>query len=155
MRVRLIVRTTGWVVVLPVLKRVLPLPRLVRLMHRPPRLAARDPARESEVVALLDRLYRYGRVPRRHNCLERSLIMYRYLSELAAEPALNIALARDRSSLTGHAWVVVDDHPVAERQHVIEQLEPWVVFGPTGTVTASSATVAGFGEAPTPPARLP
>ena len=141
----LVVRTVGWAAVLPALKRIVPLRVLVRAMWRTPSVGERDAAQEARVAALLDRVYRHGRVPRRHNCLERSLIMYRYLSELNAEPTLMVALKRDAGSLRGHAWVVVDGNPVAEHPGIVEDYKPVVSFGSQGLV------VSGVAE---PPERL-
>jgi len=133
-RARLVIGMVAWTMVMPILKRLLPLRALARLMWRSPRLRERDPKREAEVVALVDALFRHGRLPRRHNCLERSLIMYRYLSSLNAAPALIVALNRDSQTIHGHAWVLVGGKPVAEDQQVMEGLETIVRFGPGGVV---------------------
>jgi hypothetical protein len=96
------------------------------------RVEGRDATRETEVVALLERLYRYGRVPRRHNCLERSLIMYRYLSELNAAPTLVVAIKRQGCGVHGHAWVVVDGRPLGEHADILDGFEPLAAFGAAG-----------------------
>jgi hypothetical protein len=142
-RFRLLVRTAGWAVVLPMLKRALTLPTLTRVMWRPPRTRERNHAQEAHVAALLDRVYRHGRVPRRHNCLERSLIMYRYLSELNADPTLMVALKREAGALRGHAWIVVDGHPVAEHPETVDGYEPVMSFGPRGALVSGAAGAPG------------
>jgi Transglutaminase-like superfamily len=93
---------------------------------------ARDRYLEAEVVALIERLYAHGRLPRRHNCLERSLIAYRYLSELNASPVLVMGLSHDAAS--GHAWVLVDDQPVGEHDPLLADLSRILAFGPGGAL---------------------
>jgi Transglutaminase-like superfamily len=132
-RLRLLVRSAAWAAVLPSLKLLFPAPRLARLMWRDPRSAGRDPALEDEVVAVVERVYAHGRIPRRHNCLERSLLAYRYLSEINAAPVLVVGLANERTA-HGHAWVLVDGEPIAEPEHVLAEMTPILSFGRRGTV---------------------
>jgi hypothetical protein len=132
-RRRLLVRSAAWAAVLPLLKRLVPAPRLARLMWRDPRSTGRDPALENEVVAIVDRVYAHGRIPRRHNCLERSLLAYRYLSEINAAPVLVIGLAKVRPA-RGHAWVLVDGEPIAEPEHALAEMTPILSFGSGGAV---------------------
>jgi Transglutaminase-like superfamily len=102
-------------------------------MWRDPRSIVRDPALEDEVVAVVERVYAHGRIPRRHNCLERSLLAYRYLSEINAAPVLVVGLASERPA-RGHAWVLVDGQPVAESEHALAEMTPILAFGPGGAV---------------------
>jgi len=132
--VRLLARSAAWSAVLPLLKLLLPAPRLARLMWRDARSDARDRALEGEVVALVARVYAHGRIPRRHNCLERSLLAYRYLSELNAAPVLVVGLADERRPARGHAWILVDGEPIAEPEHRLTEMTPILSFGPGGAV---------------------
>ena len=121
----LVGRVFGWLCVLPVLKRRLPLARLVRLMWLEPRGGARDPVQERRTIRAVARLSRaHG-----GNCLERSLVLYRYLARANADPRLVVGMARPDEYL-GHVWVTVDGQPLLETP---ESLAPYT-------------DVAGFGR---------
>ena len=120
-------RVVGWMVSLPLLKRILPLQRLVRLMWRPPRDSERDRAREERTIALVSRLTRASG----GNCLERSLILYRYLGRAGAEPRLVVGMARPDEYL-GHVWVVVDDRALLEIMETLRGYEVVATFGDEG-----------------------
>lgn len=141
-RLRLLVRSAAWAAVLPVLKRMLSTPRLAALMWREPRVSSRDAVLEHQVVTFVRRLYASGRIPRRHNCLERSLLTYRYLSELNAAPRLVIGLPDGGSRAQGHAWVAVDGLPVGETDDTLEELVPVVTFGRGGAIVADADAIA-------------
>ena len=105
---------------LPVLKRAVPLPRLVRLMA-----GRRSPGPASDAVVVttlrLARAYR-RRVPGADNCLERSLLTYRYLLEAGASPALVCGVDRSVAGVVGHAWVTPRrpaDHGPARRRRAL------------------------------------
>ena len=79
----LIVRMLPWRVVLPLAKHVVSLSTLVSVMELPRRSLERRPIREKRVASLAHRVSGLGtRSP--GNCLERSLLAYRYLSEVSA-----------------------------------------------------------------------
>jgi hypothetical protein len=104
-------RMTGWALALPFLKHAMPLPRLARLMWRNGRGSVT--ASETERVARLARMAtRLRPLPGRDNCLERSLIAYRYLSALDADPRLVVAARSADGDLDGHVWVTVRGTPV-------------------------------------------
>ena len=121
----LLARMSGWAVVLPALKFVLPLPRLVRLVT-PARPAQRDRAREQRVTRLAARLYRTPRLGR-DNCLERSLVTYRYLRRTGSEPTLVVGM-RAEDELRGHVWVTVDGHPVHDTTEFLAGFVPLMSF---------------------------
>ena len=86
----LIARMMPWRVVLPVAKRVIPLSTLVSVMELPRRFLKRRPLREKRVASLAHRVSGLGaRSPA--NCLERSLLAYRFLSEMGAGPRLALS----------------------------------------------------------------
>lgn len=80
---------------------------------------------------MVQRVYAQGRLPRRHNCLERSLLMYRFLAELRADPVLVVGLT-NAGRTRGHAWVLVDGIPVGEREETLEEMTPVLAFGAGG-----------------------
>ena len=70
------------------------------------------------------------------NCLERSLVLYRLLSEAHAEPSLVLGVSRRQDRVVGHAWVEVAGEPFRDKE--ARAFQPVVVFGQGGC--ARSAT---------------
>ncbi|MGH2838282.1 MAG: lasso peptide biosynthesis B2 protein [Thermoleophilaceae bacterium] len=134
-------RMAGWRLVLPVLKRALPLSRLVRLMWSQRHPRPRDPAREERIKTLAEALGGPRRNPRLDNCLERSLVSYRYLARAGAEPELVVGVSRDQP-VRGHAWVRLDGEPVRD---AVEEFEEITAFGRAGAHATTQP----------PPDRLP
>ncbi len=87
-------RTVAWIATLPLLKRVVPFKRLVRLMWLNGNGRARQRAREQHVVTLVRRITRQSG----GNCLERSLILYRFLSRINTDPQLVVGMGGTTSS---------------------------------------------------------
>ena len=133
----LLARMVGWSFVLPVAKRMLPLPRLVRLMCSRPRSSQRDPGREATITSLVAWVFKTRPPGSRDNCLERSLVAYRYLSRAGLGPSLVIGIAKAPSVTHGHVWVTVEGHPVHDSPEVLARFEPVVAFGSDGTLTSS------------------
>lgn len=120
----------GWSVALPLVKRLLPVARLVALMWTPGR-APRSDAHERAVVTASARLTRLR--PRlRSNCLERSLLAYRFLARAGAEPRLVMGVGTLDGAVVGHAWVTVDGEPVHETAEALSRFTPVVEFGEGG-----------------------
>jgi hypothetical protein len=117
--------------VLPWLKFAVPLPRLVALMWRPEPRRTRSAAREDQLTAMVWALYG-AQGPRWSNCLERSLLAYRYLAAAGADPRLVIAVRKEDERVLGHAWVTVDDRPVRESPGTLSDYVPMTQFGPQG-----------------------
>lgn len=126
----------GWALLLPLLKRGLALGRLVRLLAARPPAAPRprDPATEAAILRTVRRLYHPARRRPSDNCLERSLVLYRYLGQAGAAPRLVIGLAAGPPPAAGHAWVEVDGAPVGETPADLAGYRPVVAFDARGTV---------------------
>jgi hypothetical protein len=131
----LITRMAAWAAALPLLKFALPLPRLVQLLSSS-ESRQRKPARERRVSELAQLLYRSHRTSLADNCLERSLVTYRYLGRLGARPSLTVAVGKDGDSVIGHVWVSVDGAPVQDSPDVLAQYVPVITFGPNGRTEA-------------------
>lgn len=127
----LALRMLAWSLVLPLLKYVVPLPLLARLMWSR-RGGEPQPWREERVAALAARIARRRPLPNRDNCLERSLLIYRFLSRLNAEPRLIAGVRRGDAGVIGHVWVTVGGEPVGESLAALEQYAPIAVFGAAG-----------------------
>jgi hypothetical protein len=136
-------RMLGWALVLPVLKFAVPLPRLVRFVWAGPRgTTPRCSEREARIVALAQRVYRPGLRPDQGRCLQRSLLLYRFLSENSAAPRLVIGVSRTAGRVEGHAWVLVDDAPVGEPPNIARAFVPVAVFGRAGALLAAASSAA-------------
>jgi Transglutaminase-like superfamily len=127
----LLIRMGAWSLVLPVLKRVLPLPTLVRLMSRTG-AEERSEERERQIVRSARRVYRLRRPG---SCLERSLLAYRYLSNTNADPRLVIGARRGDHEMLAHAWVLVDGSPLYESIASLEPFSAVVEFAPDGNIS--------------------
>ena len=112
----------GWRLVLPVLKRRLPLPRLAAMMWRGEAHPSLEPGREERIAELATVVFRSEHVERFGNCLDRSLVLYRYLSAAGSEPELLIGVRKRDDGVEGHAWVTVRGDPVQESEDVVEGL---------------------------------
>ena len=123
----LALRTLGWMCVLPVLKRIIALPRLVRLMWADPSPSGRDPEREQRAIQVVARLSRASG----GNCLERSLILYRYLSRAGADPCLVVGMTRS-DRYFGHVWVTLDGRALLETSETLRSYAQVTAFGAEG-----------------------
>ena len=102
----LALRMAAWRLVLPALKRRMPLPKLIHLMWREAPAEPAGPAREARVVDVAAMVFRSEHPYRYGNCLERSLVLCRYLSAAGSDPELLVGMRRGENELEGHAWVV-------------------------------------------------
>jgi hypothetical protein len=124
----------AWSVALPFLKRVLPLRRLVTLMWIDGE-RSRSREREAQIVRLGGFLTRL-RPSRRSNCLERSLLSYRYLSGAGAAPTIVIAVNAADVRM-GHAWATLDGTPVYDDAKLLGDFLALAEFGAQGALLRS------------------
>ena len=137
-----LLRMLPWAVALPLLKRIVPLPRLVGLAASRPRHSRPRPGREERVVELTRLLYRSRAVAGRDNCLERSLLAYRFLTKLDAQPELVIGMKKGGGEMMGHVWVLLDGQPVHETPQLLAGFVPVLVFDHEGRSSHSSPGLA-------------
>ena len=97
-----------WAALLPFLKRIMPLPRLVSVMT-PAHRRAPDERRSAVVVTLARWAYKTGAL--RDNCLERSLITYRYLPAGNDDSRLVLGVRKGDDGPPGHAWLTCAASP--------------------------------------------
>ena len=143
----LVLRMAGWRLVLPLMKRRLSLPRLVRLMWRGDRARPVRPEREARIADLARVVYRSEHVSRRGNCLERSLVLYRYLSAAGADPQLVVGIRSGEAAVRGHAWIAVRGDPVEEPPRSLEGLAQVVSFRGDGSRPQSGRISEAVGAA--------
>jgi hypothetical protein len=92
-------------------------------MESEPRRTERDPALERRIARVARLIYRGRRGTFPNNCLERSLVTYRYLGRAGADPELVVAVRRGAEGVDGHVWVTVGGMSVHEEP---AELEPYV-----------------------------
>jgi hypothetical protein len=125
-------RVVAWACVLPLLKRFLPIRSLVKLAWRSPRFAP-DAEREERVITFARWACRLTRWRAGGNCLERGLIVYRFLLEDGAHPTLVVGVGHDvATNVLGHAWVLVNGEPAGESAAAVSEYVPVFAFGPDG-----------------------
>lgn len=120
-----------WAVAVPVLKRAVSLPALARLMWSSG-AGPRDLAKEHDIAQIA---WWTSRVqPRRFpdNCLERSLVTYRFLARAGARPRLVAGVGRVEGDIVGHVWVTVEDEPVHDAAESLRAYGTLVEFGDAG-----------------------
>jgi Transglutaminase-like superfamily len=130
----LLARILGWSLVLPLAKRLVPVPRLTALMRTHARSATRDPEVEETVAALTAWVFKTRPRGSRDNCLERALVTYRYLCRAGARPELVMGVARGEAGVDGHAWVTVDGRPVHDDPAALEAFRPMLRFDSDGAI---------------------
>lgn len=158
----LLARMLGWSLSLPLLKRALPLRRLVRLMQLEPRSDTRDERDEERIAALSELAFRSRPRRSRDNCLDRALVTFRYLGRAGATPTMVVGIARDSmNAIAGHVWVTVDGEPVHDSRENLAEFAVVTAFGPDGRVFSTEAAIQ-IGEPPegqtrrsTPPPAAP
>ncbi|MEO8290944.1 MAG: lasso peptide biosynthesis B2 protein [Gaiellaceae bacterium] len=125
----LFVRMLGWAAALPLLKRRLPLPRLVEaaLPHTRPDA---EPSAQT-VIALARWVYRIPGF--RDNCLEKSVLTYRYLPADGGQYRLVLGVrGSEADGPPGHAWLTIDGIPVHDSPESLADLVPIVAFDSGG-----------------------
>jgi hypothetical protein len=151
----LLARIFVWSLVLPIAKRTIPLPQLVRLMRPRGRTAQRDPEREAAIGSLTSWVFRTRPPSARDNCLERGLVAYRYLSRAGASPELVVGVAKEVHRLQGHVWVTVDGRPVHDSPSTLAPFEPIFVVRSDGTLIGTPPSSSTTLDGPQYSARVP
>jgi transglutaminase superfamily protein len=132
-------RMFGWACGLRLLKRLIPLPALVSLVRRSGAPGGNAAEPDPRVVAFARWSCRITAWPRTGNCLERGLLLYRFLGLTNARPSLVVGFERgDERSVRGHAWVVVGGRPVDEPDASLSTFETAFTFDPDGRVALSA-----------------
>ncbi len=127
--VLLFARMLGWAAALPVLKRRMPLPKLVETAV--PEARADTERRPETVIAFSRWVYRIPGF--RDNCLEKSLLTYRYLPADGGRYRLVLGVrASETEGPPGHAWLTIDGVPVHDTAESLADLVPILAFDSAG-----------------------
>ena len=122
-------RMLAWAFAIPLFKRLAPLPVTVRRLSAKWGSGRSDRTRElliGNIAALI-----YGGPAGEGRCLERALLLYRFLSANGSEPVLVAGLGREAGKWRGHAWVLVRGEPFFEMES-LEAYTPLVTFSAFG-----------------------
>lgn len=103
----------GATVIFPLALRVLPLPAVLAVCDRWPRVAPR-PHTPAQLAGRVRRWLARGRGPWTSNCLTRSLVLYAMLRQHGHQPQFMLGVSGTARSFDAHAWVAVDGVPVAD-----------------------------------------
>jgi hypothetical protein len=125
----------AWRAIMPLLRRIMPLPRLVGLMDSRPADGDSRSERQQLVADLSQRVFNVFRIE--DNCLDLSLVTYRYLVMAGADPRLVIAVRKDGQLTRGHAWVTVAGVPVHDSTERLGDFTSLMTFEPGGLAHAS------------------
>lgn len=112
-------RMAFWVVALSLLVRLLPLPRVMRLMTPRRRGAASaDPEEvQARLAATLDMLLRTNLWVFTPTCWKRAPVLYRYLLLGGVETRVVFGMRKEgEGALAGHAWLERGGRPVLENE---------------------------------------
>jgi len=125
---RLLIRMLAWRLLVTTLKHPLAIGRLVALTSSslPSSVSSLPP--NHRIVELAALACRPRLLRSRDNCLDRSLLAYRYLLAAGASPSLVIGFERPDDAVLGHAWLLVDGRPVGEPRGTPERFTEIVRF---------------------------
>jgi hypothetical protein len=143
--VLLFARMLGWAAALPVLKRRMALPRLVEASV--PDERAEDSRRPETVIAFSRWVYRIPGL--RDNCLEKSLLTYRYLPSNGGLYRLVLGVrGSEAEGPPGHAWLTIDGVPVHDSAESLADLVPIIAFDSAGRREEVGSTERAAARAP-------
>jgi hypothetical protein len=95
----------------------------------------RDRLAERRLTANVLRLSKLLRIADR-DCLQRSLLLYRLLSAVGADPELVVGFREQDGKIIGHAWVLVDDMSIVEPESDLVRFSPVLRFGARGALVS-------------------
>ena len=113
----LILRMAGWVVLLSILIKFLPLPRVLSLIAVPTRdRRPMHPAiTQLRLSQLVDALLGINFLCFTPTCWKRAPVLHRYLALNGVETRIIFGLRKEKESLlAGHAWLEADGRPLLE-----------------------------------------
>jgi hypothetical protein len=103
----------GATVLVPLALRLLPLPAVFALCDRWPRVAL-SPRTPAQLANRVRRWLAHRRGPWTSSCLTRSLVLYALLRQHGYQPRFVVGVAGTAHDFDAHAWVTLDDTPVAD-----------------------------------------
>jgi transglutaminase superfamily protein len=127
----LCVRLLFWRASLPFLKYVVPVRVLTRFMWSAPPARRDDSGRADARLRSLSYIWQNGgRLLVSRNCLERSLVLYRLLSQSGSNPSLVVGVSRADTGIAGHVWVETDGRVFFD--DMVHRYDRFATFGVNG-----------------------
>jgi transglutaminase superfamily protein len=114
----LLLRMAVWVVLLSVLIRALPLPRVLRLMtpRTPVKLPLKHAPSSERIAQLLDMLLSIDVLVFRPICWKRAAVLHRYLALHGMRTSIVFGVRKQNEGLLeGHAWLEAGKGPILEK----------------------------------------
>lgn len=136
-----VARLLPWYLAFGALRHIVPLPWLARWAWHAPS-TARGREHQQKIATRVVRL-RHALERGRGDCLQSSLVLYRELSRMGADPTLVVGFRRSSGRLEGHAWVLADGRPVGEPQDALDGFAPTFGFGRHGTLQPTPEWASG------------
>jgi Transglutaminase-like superfamily len=97
----------------------LPLPRLAKLLTRPPRVRAANSAEVERLDRVMTLAPRIARPLVRSGCLTRGLTLFWFLRKAGVDVELRFGVDPQTAQPTdGHCWLTLDEEPYLERQQL-------------------------------------
>jgi Transglutaminase-like superfamily len=125
-------RIFAWTAFVRLAKYAMPLRTLVKIVSPRSRPGPRDRRRERQIALFADWASRIVPPATTGNCLERSLVAYRYLVRAHADPRLVIGFRRGDTGVLGHAWILVDGQPLSDSPASVAEYEVAMSFAADG-----------------------
>jgi len=113
----LLLRMAGWVVLLSVAVKVLPLPRALRLVSTKTRVPANVPQVEiqTQLASAIDLLLKTDLFVLKPSCWKRAALLHRYLALNGISTRIMFGMHRKSGgSIRGHAWLEASGSPILE-----------------------------------------
>jgi len=112
-RAWLLARLAGWVIILSVLARLLPLSRALQIVSTEVRKKSTD-VDPVELSTALDALLEANFFVFRPRCWKRATVLHRYLALAGVATIIRFGVRREDSELKGHAWLELNGQPILE-----------------------------------------
>ena len=136
---RLIVRMVFWRMLVTTLKHAVPIRRVVALAGNAPRGSAPGLPPQERIVELAALVCRPRLLRTSDNCLDRTLVAYRYLLAAGASPSVVIGLGRAEDVVHGHAWLMLDGRALGEGHETLADFTELVRFAADGSIERSES----------------
>jgi hypothetical protein len=125
----LVLRMGAWVIIVSLLIKICPLPRLLRLVTLHPRRSAEDHTiPPGELARLLDHLLRANVWVFTPTCWKRAIILHRYLALNGTATSIVFGVRQSSERiLDGHSWLEIEGKPFLEASqpdHLVTYIFP-------------------------------
>jgi hypothetical protein len=113
----LLLRMSGWVLLLSIAVKVFPLPSALRLISTKTRVSSKTPPEETQkrFAQAIDLLLKTDLFVLKPVCWKRAALLHRYLALNGMATQIIFGMRREpEGNITGHAWLQADGKPILE-----------------------------------------